>query len=265
MTNPAYPESVPEAEATEYGRMLAALKKEEPAVQLAGPLVEGFRPSAPDISAQIEAIEDPARPWKIRRLAAWSLGLANLKPDQKTQAASALMTAAYGINPGFSRVGTRIAICLIALAPLSGLIAAIQTAFGPHSFEILWLIAWIASTMICLPIYLPISLAIDDRRRNRVRAECVSALGRLSIPSTVLALLDALLDGTPEMSAAAERVLPRILELLNVEHYGRSHFSPPSSANRLGCQERSSRMRSSTPSRALEMVPRSSRSNASGE
>lgn len=182
--------------------------------------------------------ESSPRRWKERGVAAWLLGKLPLQPEQ-SQAAMQHLCEVVGTrqsNTGIhraKRTGRRTARAL-SVAAIAGLAVTSWVFFmiGSVHDNVLchgllyalfsFCMGVVFYAVLLTPLVMPVSIACDKRRINRVRAAAATALGRRPYRQCVGVLARAALDKNRQVREAADTALRATLPTLAPEHNGQT-------------------------------------------
>ena len=162
--------------------------------------------------------------WRERIVAAWCLGLTEMRDSQRSAVLEALgVLANHSLerdNTGaFLRLQYRALFITIPFTILTGGLMNLFQELSPLHLLQTALFNFLVSIFV-----LPFSTMLERRRMNLARAAAVLSLGRMSAPEATgvvaAAIYDKVGEGSSEVKKAAERALPSVLGALRPDHYG---------------------------------------------
>jgi hypothetical protein len=230
------------SEAQQAEKTIRRLKRGNPVRKLARNVMN--RRPIGEVQPLFESLADTSRPAGEREIAAWTLGWTPLDAEQQTHAATLLRDVLEGEQAPDPTRGQRILKRTLAVSlPVTflfllwilhllwirhldpyGFRFSYQFSYwyryyAQRAWPMLWQ-ACLSITALALVPTVPVSLLLDRKCNNRVRAAAAVALGRLQSVEAIGALTTALYDRSASVRRAAVSALKNILPLLTNAHYG---------------------------------------------
>jgi len=233
---PEHPALTFDSEDTEpIAQLVLTLQRNDPVRNLAMSLLAGRGVDLPDPSPLIRAVNGcRPRDWRRGAAAAWCLANVNLSAEDRASVASRLaaivdnripydhLGAAFGRLFKVCGAITALVILPILLytAPnwIGSLGALLATAIATVMAGTLFFL--LLSGVVVGPFLVPLSVAADKSRVNRVRAQAAETLGALGQPESVDVLADAAHEIGSRVRNPAHDALLRILPTLTEQHRG---------------------------------------------
>ncbi len=207
-----------------------SLRHDSPIRALALEALAGKPPSTKQPLLDMLADPVPNR-WRECAVAAWVLGHFPSLEAEEQRFETQRLCQVLG-NQG-KPLGKRSWQHLVRSLPVSGggglLITLMFLVYGvryhipmEHGFRFILagILGVLVYTILCSPFLLPLSIAYDRKRSNRVRSAAAIALGKIRSPESLGVLARSAADRSRPVRMAAQAALRQVLPMVTRAHYG---------------------------------------------